>query len=35
VVFGLGVVTQHCNPSYSGGEDQEEYGSRPIHAKSP
>jgi hypothetical protein len=30
----LGPLTQACNPSYSGGRDQEDCGSRPAWANS-
>jgi hypothetical protein len=30
--WGLGIVAQACNLSYSGGRDQEEHGSRPARA---
>jgi hypothetical protein len=28
------VVAHTCNPSYSGGRDQEDYDSKPAHANS-
>jgi hypothetical protein len=30
----LNIVAHTCNPSYSGGKDQEDQGSRPAWAKS-
>jgi hypothetical protein len=29
----LGTVPQACNPSYSGGRDQEDYGLKPARGK--
>jgi hypothetical protein len=28
------LVAHFCNPSYSGGRDQEDHGSKPAHANS-
>jgi hypothetical protein len=33
-ILELGAVAHTCNPSYSGGGDQEDQGSRPAQAKS-
>jgi hypothetical protein len=35
MIFKLGVrVTHACNPSYSGGRDQDDHGSKPGQANS-
>jgi hypothetical protein len=33
--LGLVLVDHTCNPSYSGGRDQEDQGSKPDRANSP
>jgi hypothetical protein len=33
IVLGLGVVAHAYNPSYSGGGDLEDHGSRPAQTK--
>jgi hypothetical protein len=30
----LGAMAHTCNPSYSGGRDQEDHGSKPVQANS-
>jgi hypothetical protein len=35
VCVGAPVVAHACNPSYSGGRDQEDHGLKPAQANSP